>query len=196
MRGYGTGGQRTVWMADDLGDLGLPSRADLAVQSLGQVERAGEERAAPGLVADAVVPERLVGKGRVRMGIVTHEAAAGMGVEAKHEDDEQVVGVPESLEGLVPDLAVGSVAPLSARLRAGRVGQHRSEEAGGNARGEHEQHAQEHDMAGNAAGIAVVDYQCRLGPHLGLFNIEEAALKVSNAWLGRGRRPPMEWGRT
>ena len=53
-----------------------------------------------------MVPERLSGEGRVGLSSVSHETSSGMGVERQHEDDEQMMGVPEGLEGLLADLGV------------------------------------------------------------------------------------------
>ena len=63
-----------------------------------------------------------------------------MSVEADHEEEREVVGVPESLEALVPDLVMG-----------GRV---------------HEDHDEEHEMARNTARLRVVDVKCRLRANL------------------------------
>ena len=73
-----------------------------------------------------------------------------MRVQTQHKRDEQVMRVPERLEGLLPDL----------RMR-GRI---------------HEEHAQEHDVAGDAAGLRIVDLESDLWPNLGFLDVEEAGL--------------------
>ena len=149
-------------MADDTGDPGLAHGTDLPVQALNQVEAAGEQFPPPALVPDAVLPE--VGAGKRRLGVrsVAHEAANGVGVEAKEERDKQVVGVPEGLEGLLPDAVVGR-----------RV---------------HEQHAEEHNVSGDTSGLRIVDLDRRGRPDLGPLNIVEAGHKLAEFWLLFARR--------
>ena len=79
-----------------------------------------------------------------------------MSIQSKQERDEQMVSVPKRFVGLLPYLRVG--------------------------RGEHEQHAEEHDVASNAAGLSVVNlYRCS-GPDLISLDIKEAT-NVSGAPL-------------
>jgi len=78
---------------------------------------------------------------------VSHETSRCMGVEAQHEDDEQMVGVPKGLEALLADHFVRSCI--------------------------HEQHTQQHDMTSDATCLSVVDIQCRLRADLRFFYVKE-----------------------
>lgn len=91
-------GSLTVRMPHDLHDLCVPPGADLAVEAFDQVQASAHELPSPSLVAQAVVPEHLAReRGNGRDG-VADEAPGGVGVHAKQERDEEVVGVPERLE--------------------------------------------------------------------------------------------------
>ena len=96
-----------VGVPDHLGDLGFAAGADFPVDALDEVQTAAEELPPPALVADAVRPEHLAREGGVGGGRVTHEAAGGVSVHAEEEGDEEVVGVPERLVGLLADLVMG-----------------------------------------------------------------------------------------
>jgi hypothetical protein len=99
-----------------------------------------------------VRPEAVAGEGRVRVGAVTHEAAGRVRVQREQERNEKVVGVVEGLVRLLADLRV-----------RGRV---------------HEEHAQQHDVAGDAAGLGVVDLDRGLGADLRALDIVEAGSLV------------------
>ena len=137
-------------MADHFDDLGGAAGADLAVDALDEVEGAGPKFPAPPLVADAVVPEGGTGEGRVWKGSVADEAAGGVSVEGKEEGDEEVVSVPEGFVRLLSDLGVGG--------------------------GVHQEHAKEHDVTCDAAGLRVVDLDCGQGSYLGPLNVEKAVM--------------------
>jgi hypothetical protein len=70
-----------------------------------------------------------------------------VGVEAKQEWDEQMMGVPERFERLLTDLVMGS-----------RV---------------HEKHAEKHHMSCHATSLRVVDLNCAYGSDLRSLNIEK-----------------------
>lgn len=70
-----------------------------------------------------------------------------MGVHGEKERNEEMVRVPEGLKTLGADLGV-----------RGRV---------------HEQHAQDHDVPGDAAGLGVVDLDGGFGTDLTLLHIEK-----------------------
>ena len=97
-----------VWVANDFGDFGGAAGANFAVDAFEEVEAAAPEFPAPALVADAVVPEVLAGEWGVGVEGVADEAACSVGVHGEKEGDEEVVGVPECLEGLLADLVVCS----------------------------------------------------------------------------------------
>ena len=119
-----------VGMADDLGDSSLPTRIYLAVYPLAEVETATKEFPAPPLVAQAVVPERIAGKGRVWLFAVADEAARSVGIESEEEGYEEVVSIPERFIGLLANASVGS--------------------------SKHHQHAEKHDMACDATSLGIV----------------------------------------
>lgn len=136
-----------VGMANDLEDLSLSSCSDLSVDPLDQVDSSSEKLPPPALVAYAMGPELLASERREGLRRVSHEAACCMGVHAQQERDEQVVRVPERLERLT-----------SYAIMSGRV---------------HQEHAQKHDMPGDAASLGVVYLHRGLWSDLVALNIEE-----------------------
>lgn len=79
-----------------------------------------------------------------------------MGIETKQERDKQVVGVPKGFERLLTNAIVGSCV--------------------------HEKHAEQHEMAGDAAGLCVMDLQGGDGADLSLLNVVEAASMLDDSW--------------
>ena len=119
-------------MDKDLGQAGCTPRTNLTPNPLSKVDNAGPDGETPALVAETV--GRAVERERgdvLGVGRVTDEASGGMGVETDHEEERKVVRVPESLEALVADLVV-----------RGRV---------------HEHHDEQHEVAGDAARLPVVN---------------------------------------
>jgi hypothetical protein len=135
-------------MANDLHNLGLPAGTNLAVQPLKQIQSTANQLPAPALVTNAVVPEVLSSKRRDGVLDVTDEAAGGVGVHAQEKGNEQVMGVPEGLEGLLSDP--------------------------GMCRGVNQEHAEQHDVTSNATSLGVVDFEGDLGTDLGLLDVVEA----------------------
>lgn len=146
-------------MPDDTGNLGLTHGTDLAIQPLKEVESTGPELPSPTQVTDAMVPILFACKRRNGVGGVSDEAADGVGVECEEEWDKEMVQVPKCLEGLLPDTVV--------------------------CRRVHQKHAEEHHMAGDAAGLYVMDLHRRHWPDLGLLDVVEAnpPLSVSKQTL-------------
>ena len=70
-----------------------------------------------------------------------------MGVESEGKGNEEVVGIPESFERLVPDLVVGS--------------------------GVDEQHAQNHGVASDTVGFSVMNLKRLDGPQLADLDVDE-----------------------
>jgi hypothetical protein len=101
-----------------------------------------------------VLPEDFAGKGRKRLDGVTNEASCGMGVKAEQEWNEEMMGIPEGLKGLLTDLVV-----------SGRV---------------HEEHAKEHDVACDASNFCIMNLKSGHLSNLCSLNIEEAALVSTN----------------
>lgn len=148
-----------VGVADDFDDLGRAPRVDFAVEALEQVDAAAPELPAPALVADAVVPEVGAGEGGIGEGAVADEALGGVGVEADEEGDEEVVRVPEGLEGLLSDFGMRG--------------------------GVHHKHTEEHDVPCDATSLSVVDPDGSVRSDLSPFDIEEAGeyeLDSSACW--------------
>lgn len=95
-----------------------------------------------------MIPERGSGEGREGLDGVTNETSCGMGVHSEEERDEEVMSVPESLEGLLTNLGVCS-----------RV---------------HQKHAKKHDMSRDTTNFGIVDLKgCNLSD-LSLLNVKEA----------------------
>ena len=140
-----------VGVADHLHDLRLAPRADFSDDALDEIDAAREELPPPPFVTDAVRPEDVPRKGRVVDDAVAHEAVGRVRVHAQQEGDEEVVRVPEGLERLLPDLGVRRCV--------------------------HQQHAQQHDVARDAAGLRVVDVQRGFRADLSALDVEEAGAK-------------------
>ena len=128
-------------MNEDLRQASCAPGPNLAPNPLSKVDDTRPDGEAPALVSQAVI--RLVEgeHSRIRgFGRVAHEASGGMGVQTDHEEERKVVRVPESLKALVANLVVR--------------------------RGVHEDHDQEHEVAGDASRLRVVNVQGNLGPNL------------------------------
>jgi hypothetical protein len=149
-------------MSDNLDNLGFPSAADLAVETIHEIQPTSDKLPSPPLVPDAVRPEVVSGEWRKRGNSVADEAAGGVRVHTKQEWDEEVMGVPESLKRLLSDPVVRS--------------------------GVHEQHAEQHDVSGNAASFGVVNLESNLGTDLTLLYVEEAAKISYNSVTGCAQR--------
>jgi hypothetical protein len=143
-------GKLTVWMTNNLDNLGLAPAANLTVQTVGEVETTTYKLPSPALVTDAVRPEVLLVEGREGGGSVTDEAAGSVRVHAEQERDEEVVSVPKGLERLLAYPGMGS-----------RVDQ---------------QHAEQHDMAGDTTSFGVVNLESDLRSYLDTFDVEEAVV--------------------
>jgi hypothetical protein len=94
-------------MTDDTHDLRVSPATDLTVQTLAQVQTTSPELPAPSFVSDAVSPEVTMVEWREWFNSISYKAPCSMGVQAQHERDEQVMGIPERLEALLSDLCVG-----------------------------------------------------------------------------------------
>ena len=148
----------TVRVADNLDDLGLATAADLAVETIDEVETASDKFPAPALVTDAVSPEVVVVEWRKGSGRVSDETARGVRVHANEERNKEVVRVPERLEGLLANAVVGG--------------------------GVHQQHDEQHGVSSDTTSFSVVDLESNLGSNLGALNVEEARA-VSCAYCTR-----------
>ena len=128
-------------MNQDLGEFRCATTTDLTVYTFTEVENTRPDNEPPGLITETVL-SRVEGEGKSVVGIhgVTYETTSCMSVESDHEEECQVMGVPESLEALVTDLVVGS--------------------------GVHQEHDQEHEMTGDTASLGVVNIKSPLGTNL------------------------------
>jgi hypothetical protein len=81
---------------------------------------------------------RIEGEGRdeVWLDRVSNETSSGMGIETKHEEKGEVVGVPEGLKAFLSDLGMRG--------------------------GIHDDHDEEHEVAGDATGLSVMDLESGL----------------------------------
>jgi hypothetical protein len=148
-----TGHNLTVWVTNDLDNLGFTPAANLTVHAVEQVETAAYKLPSPTFVTNAVGPEVvMVERGEGGSG-VTDKTAGGVGVHAEQERDKEVVSVPEGLKRL-----------LSYPVVSGRVDQ---------------QHAEKHNVSSNTASFGVVDLESNLRANLSTLNVEEAEI-VSN----------------
>ena len=79
-----------------------------------------------------------------------------MGVHAQEKRNEEVMRVPERLEGLFSNLRMRSCV--------------------------HEEHAQQHDVSGDTAGLGVVNLHTRLRSHLRALDVEEVDIMRSGMY--------------
>ena len=94
-----------------------------------------------------MVPECFTGKRRKWLYSISHEAIGGVGVQSEHERDEQVMCIPERLEGLL-------AYPMMCR-------------------GVHKKHTHQHNMAGDASSLRIVDLYSGFRPDLVPLDVEE-----------------------
>ena len=118
-------------------DLGQPSGTtspDFSVNSFSEINNARPHDESPTLITQTVLGGVEGEHGDVvGVGGVTNEASGSMGVETNHEEEREVVRVPEGLEALVADLVMRG--------------------------GIHEDHNQEHEVAADASCLLVVNVQ-------------------------------------
>lgn len=95
-------------MPDDLNDLSLSARPDLTIQSLAEIDASTYELPSPTLVANAMTPEVLSRKRRVRLYAVSDETTSRVSVHGQQEWDEKMVRIPECFVALLSDLRMSS----------------------------------------------------------------------------------------
>lgn len=86
----------------------------------------------------------------VWVGTITDEASSCVTVQADHEEECEMVRVPEGLKALCTDLVMGS--------------------------GVHEDHNKEHEVPGDTASLGVVDVKCNLRSNLWLNKVRDIIL--------------------
>ena len=124
----------TARVDKDLRQTSCTPGPDLTPDPLSKVDNARPDGEPPALISQAVL--RRVERERgdvVGARRVADEASSGMGVETNHEEEREVVSVPESFETLVADFVVR--------------------------RGIHEDHDEKHEVASDASRLRVVDVQ-------------------------------------
>lgn len=119
-------------MNKDLGKLGRPAGSDFPPYTFPKVENSGPNCESPTFVPKAVL-RRVEGKARdiVRVRGITYETSRGVRIQGDHEEKGKMMCVPERLKALVTDLPMSSCV--------------------------HQDHDKEHEMAGNAARLSVVN---------------------------------------
>lgn len=135
-------------MNEQLGKTRRATCTVLAEDTLSEVDDTGPDDEAPRLVSEAVLG-RVVREAAsvVRVDRVANEAAGSVRVKSDEEEERKVMCVPEGLEALVADLAV--------RRRV------------------HEEHDEEHEVAGDTTWLRVVDVECSLLTDLSTLDVDE-----------------------
>jgi hypothetical protein len=88
-------------VAHNLDDLGFTPAANLTVEAITEVKTTAYKLPSPTLVTNAMGPEVVFVERRESRSSVTNEAAGSVGVHAEQEGNEEVVGVPKRLKGLL-----------------------------------------------------------------------------------------------
>jgi hypothetical protein len=122
----------TAGVNQHLGQASCPPGPDLSPHALGEVGNAGPNGSPPALVAETVL-RRVEGErcDVVRVNRVADEAAGRVGIQTDHEEEREMVRVPECLEALGPDLVVGGAV--------------------------HENHDEQHEVTRYSSRLVVVD---------------------------------------
>lgn len=128
-------------MDQNLGETGSSPRAIFSVHTFAEIDETGPDGKPPAQVTKTM-SGRVEGESANVVGVdgVTDEAASSMGVETNHEEEREMMSVPENLESLGADLVVGSSV--------------------------HEEHDEEHEMTGDASWLRIVDLESNLLPYL------------------------------
>ena len=153
--------KRTVRVANHLHDLGLPSGSDFSIDALTEVDGSPHELPSPPLIPDAMTPEPFASKRTIRLSAISDEAPGRVRVHGQQERDEEVMRVPKRLIALLSDLGV--------RRRV------------------HEQHAEQHDVSGDAAGLGIVDLHGGLAADLRALDVEEVDVVRGHVHDGPGQ---------
>lgn len=95
-------------MSHDLDDFSLSARSDLAIESFAKIDSSTYKLPSPPLITNAVAPEILPCKRRVRLDAITDETTSRVGVHGQKERDEKMMRVPEGLVALLSDLCMRS----------------------------------------------------------------------------------------
>jgi hypothetical protein len=132
----------------NLRQLSFATSPDFPVDSLAEVEDARPDGESPRQVSQAMtggVEGELADE--IRVGRVSHKATGGMGIQADHEEESEVMSVPECLEALSSNFLVGGAV--------------------------HQDHDEQEGVTGDAAWLSVVNLQGGLGTDLSALDIDE-----------------------
>lgn len=135
-------------MFNNLAHPRLPPNPPLPPHPLPQKPRRHHQFPPPPLIPLTMAPKRSSRKRTITFHRVPHKTSRGVRIHGQEEDNVEVVGVVEGFEGLLTDLGM-----------RGRV---------------HQEHAEQHDVPGDAAGLGVEDLDGGEGAELGALDVEEA----------------------
>jgi hypothetical protein len=93
-------------MAHNSDNLCVSPGSDFSVQTFHEVKSTSPKLPSPSFVANAMSPEVVMVEWGERFDTITHEAASSMSVKAEHEGNEQMMRIPERLEGLLANLGM------------------------------------------------------------------------------------------
>lgn len=96
-----------IRVANNTGNFGLATGADLSPEALNKIEASGPEFPSPSEITNTVLPELVAGKRGDGVGSVADEASDSVGVESEEKGDEEVVSVPKGLERLLTNTGMG-----------------------------------------------------------------------------------------
>lgn len=144
----------TAGVNQNFGKASRTACADLSPDALAKVNDSGPDDESPTEVTNTMVCG-IEGEAGGEVGIdrVSHEAASSVGVETKHEEESEVMGVPERFKALSPDLLVSSTV--------------------------HEHHDEEHEVTSDSTRLGVVDLKGSLLANLSSFDINEVDIMSS-----------------
>jgi hypothetical protein len=142
-------------MDENLGKTGGSSSSVFPIYTFTKVDDTWPDNEPPAEVTDTVacIVER-EGWLEVRFDTIADEAASGMCVDTDHEEEREVMCIPESLEALVANLMVGG--------------------------GVHEDHDKEHEMTSDTTWLFVVDILCTLLSDLSSLDVNKVDIMSSS----------------
>ncbi len=133
--------EHTTGVHENLGEAGCTSSPNLPENPLTEIDDTRPDGEPPALISETVFC-RIERETRDVVGIsgVTDEASGGMTIKTDHEEERKVVSVPEGLKALVTNLVVCG--------------------------GVHQDHDEQHEVAGDTTWLGVMDVQRSLGTNL------------------------------
>lgn len=145
----------TTRMDQNLGKTGGSSSTVFPVYTFTKVDDTWPDDEPPAEVTNTVTCI-VEGEGRleVRFNTIADEAPSGVCVDTDHEEEREVMCIPESLEALVANLLVGG--------------------------GVHEDHDKEHEMTSDATWLCVVDILCTLLSNLSSLDVNKVDIMSSS----------------